>query len=156
VAISVWPFLFFEEWGDRINNKMTADQKQSRVGPISAMWVFESWISAQDRGAKHTIVNSALGNNPVGLGFIDWAHSLSMFWTADDAPSVAAAWSFGDVAKDDKVVRHVAEQVQKLKDADVREVVTRIPAGWLPDVPKPIIVSDLLSRKAKIDKIVGL
>jgi hypothetical protein len=115
---------------------MNEEQKRSRVAPISAMWVFESWISAQDRGAKHVIVNSALGHNPIGLAFIDYSHALSMFWTTDDAPLGAATWTFGDIAKDDQVVRHVAKQLHALADAAISEVVTRIPAEWLPDAQR--------------------
>jgi hypothetical protein len=157
VAISAWPFLSFEEWGDRILNKMTPAQKESLRAPISAMWVFDSWISAQeDRGAKHTLVNNLLGNNLVGLAFIDYAFSLSKFWTTDNSPQVAAPWWFPNIQKDDTVVRYVADKLHGLGDADVAHVVNRVPAEWLPDGPKPVIVNNLVSRKAGIHKLLGL
>jgi len=157
VAISAWPWLSFEEYGDRILNKMNPDQKESLRAPISAMWVFDTWISAQeDRGAKHTLVNSMLGNNPVGLAFIDYAFSLSKFWTVEKSPHAAASWWFPLIQKDDAVVRYIADKLYNLSDDSVGGVVNRVPAQWLPEAAKPVMVSNLLSRKADINRLLGI
>lgn len=158
ICVSAWAFPQCDPWCDRIVKKMTQSQLDSVTTPMSAMWAFESWISAEDRGAKHILVNTELGSEPVGLAFIDYAFSMSKFWNAPNSPAGATQWRMPieSSKKVPDVVECVAQRIQHIDDERISEIVARIPTPWLPEERRRVILDNLLGRKVRMRQLLGL
>jgi hypothetical protein len=155
VCVSAWAFPTCDEW--RIHAAViTEEEKASTIIPLSAVWVFDSWISAQDRDHSKHILVSPSGQPPLEIACIDYAFSLSQAWASGAVPG-AAGWQMPfEVAKRDvATVSATANRVASMKDTEIEEIVNRIENGWLPDDRRKLILKNLLERRGKIHEIVG-
>ena len=157
ICILAWAFPACDEWR-HLQSQFTEAHLASAVDPCSAMWVFDSWISADDRdGSKHIVVDANLGPGPLRLAFIDYAFSLSRTWERSGSDIGAAAWQMPMPAdqRDRGIVDNIVDRISSLDDGAVEEVVKRIDADWLPEARSAVIISNLLSRKSKIADVVS-
>lgn len=156
ICISAWAFPACDEW--RIHaGVITEQEKASTIVPLSAVWVFDSWISAEDRDYGKHILVSPSGQAPLKIACIDYAFSLSRSWARGASPG-AAGWHMPfEVAKRDAAtVAATASRIAGIKDAVIEEIVNRVGAGWLPEDRRTIILKSLLERRGRIYEIVGI
>jgi hypothetical protein len=161
IAVSAWAFTSCDPWATHAA-VLTEPEKKSVIAPLSAMWVFDSWISAEDRDAnKHVMVASPTGNEPLGIACIDYAFSLSRPWLAAAATVNklgAVTWQmpFPEADKDVAAVKTTVERIGALDDGIVSEIVRRIAEPWLPQDRAKCILDNLLDRKQRLAAILGV
>ncbi len=157
ICILAWAFPACDEWR-HLQSQFTEAHLASAVDPCSAMWVFDSWISADDRdGSKHIVVDANLGPGPLRLAFIDYAFSLSRTWERSGSNIGAAAWKMPMPAdqRNQGIVDKIVDKISTLDEGAVEEVVKRIGTDWLPEARSDVIISNLLTRKSGIADLVS-
>jgi hypothetical protein len=157
ICVSAWAFPSCDEW--RIHAAVITEQeKASTIVPLSAVWVFDSWISAEDRNYSKHILASPTGNPPLKIACVDYAFSLSRSWQAGTPAKGAAAWQMPfEVAKRDAAtVTAMAARIEGLENEAIERIVRRIGPEWLPSARGELIVKGLLQRRGEIRKIVGV
>ncbi len=157
VCVSAWAFPSCDEW--RIHaSVITEQEKASTIVPLSAVWVFESWISADDRDYGKHILVSPTGKPPLRIACVDYAFSLSKSWQAGRAAPGAVPWKMPfEVAKRDAAtVAAMAARIEKLEVPAIEGIVKRVGAEWLPPPKGELILKNLLQRREGIRQIVGV
>ncbi len=163
VAISVVPFPQPREWG-KINGDPTlrglTDLIRRRMSTaMSAMCVFDAWVQNTDH-------NNHPGNllvsvdpdetRPLRLAYIDYSYSMTHSWPNDEWRGTSCPPAYDrHVPVDIGVIQETARRVQDLPEANIRELVERIPAEYVFDCDqsKRKIVAGLLDRRTRILEI---
>lgn len=146
MALVAYAFEPAYTWADG-EPKLSPAEKAATIATFSAVSVFETWISAQDRDAgKHVLINLESGTLAPQMAFIDYAYSLSFTWTQNEDPVKAAPSSF-PTGKDDRVVQQMVEKINNLDDCLIKSLVERVPLPFLPADQRDITLNNLLSRK---------
>jgi len=157
VCVSAWAFPSCDEWAKHVA-VITEEEKASTIAALSAVWVFDSWISADDRLFSKHILVSPTGKPPLKIACIDYAFSLSRSWASNPRTNIAANWEmpFEIAKRDPAAVLGIAKAIVGITDAKVGEIVNRIGVEWLPPARRDLILKNLLERKGKIAEIVGV
>jgi hypothetical protein len=154
-CISAWAFAQSDSW-DSANSKgvLTKVLIDSAGPPVSAMRVFHTWISDIDRKSEHTQVDLQ-SHAELSIAFIDHAFSLSQVWQKENA-SVGACPAYMPAPEIKDVMIEMADRIAGLDDEKVKEAIARIPSIYLPDLPRKLIISNLLSRKGNLRILLSL
>jgi hypothetical protein len=152
VAISAWAFTPALSWDEGSKNLSEDSRKQASV-VVSAMLPFETWISAQDRKSDHLLIKVVGGR--LEVAFIDYAFSLSQSWPGIDA-NVGQSPSYVPVVRDNAAIGAVSDRILNFGNDKIKTIIERIPNEYLPQSRREIIIANLLSRRNKIKRIMGL
>ena len=120
----------------------------------SGLLVFDTWLAQTDHGDHPE--NLIMGYNPdrlyeSGMIFLDYANSLGFNgqWAGGAwQPVQLAAWPPRLLTHlDPPAVAATLDQIERMAEETIREVVQRIPDAHLPEAEKPIIIDGLLGRR---------
>jgi len=156
VSISAWAFPSCDEW--RVHaSVITEEEKASAIIPLSAVWVFDCWISAEDRSYTKHILVAPSGKPPLKIACVDYAFSLSRSWSSG-GPCGASNWEMPfEVAKRDaSSVKFVADKISGISNSAIEEIVKRVEPGWLLEERRALILKNLPERRDRIHEIVGI
>lgn len=153
VSISAWAFSPALSW-DQAAARLTEQHKATSSEVVSAMLAFEAWISAQDRKSDHLLTN-VRSDGGLQLAFIDYAYSLSYSWPGENA-EVGAPGQYVPVARNESAIRSMTESILQVNSEIVNTIVGRVPTSYLPLDKARIIISNLITRKARLGAILGL
>ncbi len=128
---------------------LSAIQRHAAERAISAMWIFETWITEADRGAKHCLVNRARNRSSLPLAFIDYAYAFADSWGIGEVMSGAADyWCLLD--RDAAAAGAMLERIEKLDRESIETIIRRIPAACLNARHAEAIVDSLLTRQSRL------
>lgn len=147
-ALIAWAFQPFLVW-DKATDSLSDSEKAALTPVFSAIKVFELWISAEDRGSKHTLVYVQDTNRGPQIAFIDYAHSLCHRWDRKEYPDQKNR-SFMPLSEDRNTVVQVIEKIENLDDGLIERIVNRIPENYLSSQKRDIIIQNLLSRRPNL------
>jgi hypothetical protein len=134
---------------------ITPAQKMNS-GPIfSAMRVFFIWIGDLDRNLCQVRYDLENRSASPSIAFIDHSNSLSYFWGSDNCDTPLLP-SISPMPDHREVMGAVADAINELPDDQVRDLISRIGEPYLPELPKSHILSNLLTHKKKLRKILKL
>jgi hypothetical protein len=150
VAISAWAFDAPVTWG-QAEPLLSPGQKASLLPVASAMMPFELWIGASDRqNAGNVLIDGALGMTLKGA-WIDYAFALDHVWKGNLHPPGGVQPLYPPIgAVDAAVAKTVAQDIVKVDDAVIDEIVNRIAAEYLPQPVAANIVRNLVARKPQV------
>jgi hypothetical protein len=140
---------------------LTPEQIKNLSPIFSAMAVFETWISADDRAKEDaSLINGQAGatiRDPVGLALFDYAFSMSKYWT-DANSAIGKANSFFPLgaAWDEAAGKDIAGRIARLDRRLIESIVSRIPANYLTDLKKSHICANLIIRASGIHALMGI
>jgi hypothetical protein len=155
VGISLWSFPQPLPWQQVVAN-LTDDHKSEASQVMSAMVVFETWVSCEDRKPDHVLAYAGNPESKLQLAFIDYAFSMSKSWNAENHPAGATAPYLPPLPKDVDSMRTMNTRILNLADGRINTVVGRVPVEYLPDDKKKLIISNLISRKQRLAALLGL
>jgi hypothetical protein len=156
ICVSAWAFSSCDAWSKHAS-VITEEEKASTIIPLSAIWVFDSWVSAIDRHYGKHILVSPTGTPPLKIACVDYAFSLSRSW-APGASLGAAGWEMPfEVAKRDApTVEATANRIAATQNDVIEGIVNRIGTGWLPADRSTLILKNLRERRDRIHDIIGI
>lgn len=153
-ALIAWAFEPFLVW-DKAVGLLTEEEKNALIPVFSAIKAFEMWISADDRGSKHSLVYVADKKCGPQVAFIDYAYSLCHHWNQDDHPNTKNR-AFMPMAEDRGAICQVVERIAQLDEGTVNQVVNRIPEDFLPSDKRGFVVQNLLSRRHRLPQMLKI
>ena len=149
-AVSALAFVSSLTWG-QAQKLLTGPQTAELIPAMSAMIPFESWIDAQDRQNEGNVL---VGIEPTGRAvgaWIDYTFSMDHVWQGNMKVACAVPPQYPPVgAPDAAVIMEVAEKIATIKDAEVEEIINRIPGNCLPAASAASIRDNLLARRAPV------
>jgi hypothetical protein len=153
VAISAWAFDAAVTWA-QAEPLLSPVQKASLVPVASAMIPFELWIGASDRqNAGNVLIDGALGMTLKGA-WIDYAFALDHAWKGNLHAAAGVQPVYPPIgALDAAVAKTVAQEIVKVDDAVIGDIVNRIAAEYLPQPIAANIVRNLVARKPQVSAI---
>jgi hypothetical protein len=150
VCLVAWAFEPALTWEEAETGLGTAD-RQKAARDICAIWPFETWIAATDRGGKHLLVSLPNAGDVPQTANIDYAFSMVEVWGNNLAhPDVVKPGWCAPVPQDRVTIMEVVERIEKLAATTIRKIVDEIPDGFLPKSKKEVIIANLLNRQQKI------
>lgn len=156
-SISCWAFPQAMKWDEADGKGLITPAAKASVAPlIAAGRVFHSWIGDQDRKGSHIILDLDSPDGHANIAFIDHGHSMSLYWKGPDANTPACPKYLADVPDCDEAVIETADHIASINESEIRRVVDRIPALYLPDAERAHIVQNLLARKGNLRSILGV
>ena len=156
LSISAWAFPQAVKWDTAQKmGFLTADLIASAGPAVSAMLVFHTWISDTDRKSDHTQINVDSPEDELGTAFIDHAFSMSYVWKAADHPAGACP-RYMPAPELPEIMTQTADRIAALAVEEVTRLVNRLPLAYLPQPQRGHILSNLVSRKARLRDILGL
>jgi hypothetical protein len=154
-SISAWAFPQAKKWDEAQRLGFLTPALVTSAGPVvSGMRVFHTWISDTDCKSDHTQVDLDSGNL-LGIAFIDHAFSMSQQWKQPNA-QVGACPAYMPAPEDRATMIEVAARISSFPDADVQRILNRIPSGYLPQLERDHILSNLQARKGNLRAVLGL
>ena len=151
VSISAFAFPQPISWEQAVAT-LTDQQKTDASQVMSAMIAFETWVSCTDRKSDHVLVAPG---QPLGLGFIDYAYSLSQQWTKNDDPA-GVTQQYLPLPRDEDSLKAIVDRIEQFSDQMIETVMKRIPITYLPVEKNAVIMANLKSRKQKLRQFFGL
>ena len=154
VAVSAWAFDAPFTWA-QAEALLSADQKASLITAASAMIPFEMWIGATDRQNGGNVLVDGVLAMPIKAAWIDYAFALDHAWKGNFVAVAGVQPMYPAVGVPDPgVIRAVADDIVKVDDAAIGDIVNRIPADYLPPAVAANIVRNLVARKPQVRAIV--
>jgi hypothetical protein len=150
VCLVAWAFDPVHTW-DEAEAALGKAERDKAAADVCAMWPFETWIAAQDRGGKHLLVSLPNSGGTPQKSNIDYAFAMLDSWGSDPAhPSIAKPPWCAALTADQAAINEVIERIEKFDETKLKDIVNRIPDEFLPRAQKDIIIANLLKRQQKI------
>jgi hypothetical protein len=154
MCLIAWAFEPSFTW-DEAAAHLTAPER-TKVGPsASALWPFETWISAQDRGGKHLLVSLPNAGDVPQIAGIDYAFSMIEVWKDDPRhPDLSLpGWRPPIDPPQKTAILECVEAIEMMDESLIRDIVGLIPNAFLTDDQKRVIIANLLNRQNKIRQL---
>ena len=155
-SISVVPFTNPNSWRQIAVQTPLVNRLLKAIAPVaSAMAAFDTWIGNLDRAnAGNLLVTEDVSENPaiVRVAYIDYANSLSHGWPDDlQGATVRPVRHYPNgIICDEKLLDEVLAGIEALGDNVIKEIISRVPAVFIPDEKRRIIETALIGRKSKL------
>jgi hypothetical protein len=156
LAISAWAYTQCVNWDAACSKGAISDSdKASTSETCSAMRVFHTWIGDCDRKTEHVQVDESSPDGELSIAFIDHAFSMSYQWKAPDA-AIQPSPHYMPLQEHREAMLEAIQRIEALSDDEIKRIVERIPATYLPAHEKGNIITNLISRKTKLCEVLGL
>jgi hypothetical protein len=150
VCLVAWAFEPAFTWEEAETGLGTADRNKA-ARDISAIWPFETWIAAQDRGGKHLLVGLPNAADVPQTANIDYAFSMLDVWGNNpDHPDVVKPGWCAPIPPDRAAIMEVITRIENMRETTLRKIIDDIPEGFLQKPKKEVIIANLLNRQRKI------
>jgi hypothetical protein len=152
-CLIAWAFEPAFTWEESEHGLGTADRNKA-ARDVSAIWPFETWIAATDRGGKHLLVSLPNADDVPQTANIDYAFSMLYVWGNDPAHGSLAKPNWcAPVPPDQAAIMEIIDRIEKFQETTLRKIIDDIPEGFLQKSQKEIIIVNLLNRQRKIRAI---
>jgi hypothetical protein len=151
-AISAMAFVKANEW-QIARSGVTPTQIKAAKCIAGAMRAFDTWIAASDRKGDHVLVSDDGAKDVIGIAQIDYAFALSYEWCGVQRPQADPRPAFPDgIGFDRATSDEIAENIEKLEEIRILEIVNRVPVEYFLALPeaKNVILSRLVSRRGSL------
>jgi len=149
-AISAWAFPKANEW-QIVKPGLKQPQIEAAKLIAGAMRAFDTWIAASDRKGSHVLVSDDGVEDAISVAQIDYAFALSYEWCGIAAaqPDLRPAFPDG-VGFDGAACDEIANNIEKLEELRIREIVNRVPVEYFSAIAgsKDVVSSHLVSRRS--------
>lgn len=152
VAISAMAFAKANEW--QIAKPHLAPAQGAAASRVAgAMRAFDTWVAASDRKDFHVLVRDDDIKSTIGIAQIDYAFALSYEWCGVQQAQAEPRLAFPDGVGFDRVAcDEIADNIEKLEEPRISEIVNRVPVEYFSAIPdaKSVILSELLRRRGTL------
>jgi hypothetical protein len=132
VCLTAWAFEPPFTW-DEAQGNLGADECLKAASAISAIWPFETWIAAQDRGGKHLLVSLPNAGDVPQTANIDYAFSMLDVWRNDPAhPKIEKPGWRAPIPPDQKAIMEVIDRIEGFSKTKIEEIVDSMPEEVVP------------------------
>jgi hypothetical protein len=148
-AISAWAFAKANEW-QVVKPRLKPAQTDAAKRIAGAMRAFDTWIAASDRKGSHVLVSDDGVEDTISVAQIDYAFALSWEWCGVAGAQAEPRAAFPDgVGFDQGVCDEIADNIEKLEEVRISEIVNRVPVEYYSAIPgaKDVILSQLVRRR---------
>ena len=152
-GISAWAFPQPLSW-DKAVKQLSENMQNSASASLSAMYTFETWITATDRKPAHILVYLEDEDESVRLAFIDYAYSMTYQWKSENAPAGTSQWCL-ELPKDTGAIQEIVDKIEALDDEVISTIVSRVPETYLTPSQSNLIIQNLGCRRHKIESIIN-
>ena len=155
-CISAVPFINPYPWRQIAAQPALMNRLLQGIAPVaSAMVAFDTWVGNLDRpNDGNLLVTEDVSENPPVLrtAYIDYANSLSLGWPDQlRAETVTPVGHYpNQTACDENIVSEVIARIEGLQDNLIEAIVSRVPAAFIPDSKRHILLAALIARKSKL------
>jgi len=119
----------------------------------SAMAPFDTWLGNADRpNPGNVVLHQEQSTGELRVAYIDFANALPRAWLEQGAWStiVPVACYPPCGAADLAVMSQVMERIEQLAPGTIKDIVERIPQGFLSGQRREVIVEGLLHRQTRL------
>lgn len=151
-AISAHVFAKSLEWPEACKDSRLSESKKMSVSRVmSAMIVFHVWINDGNQdNPDHILVDKGSLDERLAIAFIDHAGSMQgAYWG-----ETLASDCFMPLPRDWDAMMATADEIGQLAESEIRDLVARIPCGYLPKPEDQQILTNLLKRKARLRTLI--
>lgn len=164
VAISAVPFSQPREWGKIRDDPSLAGIvdgiRQKLSATASAMCVFDAWVHNTDHNNHPGNLLISLGTDPaetLHVAYIDYAHSLAHSWPANEWAGLYCPQVYDPQVQVDRgAMSATIGRIRDLSEANVRDVVERLPDHFVASAQKLNIINGLVDRQRRLNDILNV